>query len=436
MKLHLSLSRAALSVLPLTLLIACGDGGTDATPDTTTPVEETTAPETTAPEVTEETIEPQAEVTAETTPEVEPDTTTTEPEIVEGACSRTGFTAATATFQKETGSVLVALYSDDKEPVDIVQIEIYTAGEYTGATTVGTYSLNDANYQTCSNCVMVRAECSGSSCDKRFLVDEGDLVITQWDATGGLFKAKLVGAKAHEVTINSETYLSTRVAGGETWCLDGLEFEAPIEALPVSDRTQPECVSAGTGNVLHDNIANIQFTDCNGRRVKLHATCGDPEQKALWLIGTTGWCSVCHEFLTAYVADHGGSLSRAIVGQQDPGLDMLIILGEDSNGAKPTQNYCKAYADALGIDPGMVVIDWSDTPAPLPIVNEPGMAVEVNALGTTWTAIDPYLYSEGGGVSVYYPWWALLRPSNMEYVWSDRAALDTFEATLIGLLSE
>ena len=385
MKLHLSLSRAALSVLPLSMLIACGDGGTTATPDTTQPVEETT-PETVAPEVTEETLEPQPEVVAETSPEVEPDTTT-EPETVEGACSRTGFTAATATFQKETGTVLVALYSDDKEPVDVVQIEIYTAGEYTGA-------------------------------------------------TGGLFKAKLVGAKAHEVTIDPDSFLSTRVTGGETWCLDGLEFEAPIEALPVSDRTQPECVSEGTGNVLHDNIANIRLSDCNGRQVSLHKTCGDPDQKALWLIGTTGWCSVCHEFLTNFVANHGGSVSRKIVGEQTPGLDLLIILGEDGSGAKPTQAYCKAYAADLGIDPGMVLMDWSDTPMPLPIVNEPGMAVETNALGTTWTAIDPYLYSEGGGVSVYYPWWALLRPSNMEYVWSDRAALDTFEATLGALLAE
>ncbi len=434
MKLHLSLSRAALSVLPLSMLIACGDGGTTATPDTTQPVEETT-PETVAPEVTEETLEPQPEVVAETSPEVEPDTTT-EPETVEGACSRTGFTAATATFQKETGTVLVALYSDDKEPVDVVQIEIYTAGEYTGATGVGTYSLADSNYQTCSNCVVLRTECSGSACDKRFLVDEGDLVISQWDATGGLFKAKLVGAKAHEVTIDPDSFLSTRVTGGETWCLDGLEFEAPIEALPVSDRTQPECVSEGTGNVLHDNIANIRLSDCNGRQVSLHKTCGDPDQKALWLIGTTGWCSVCHEFLTNFVANHGGSVSRKIVGEQTPGLDLLIILGEDSSGAKPTQAYCKAYAADLGIDPGMVLMDWSDTPMPLPIVNEPGMAVETNALGTTWTAIDPYLYSEGGGVSVYYPWWALLRPSNMEYVWSDRAALDTFEATLGALLAE
>ena len=34
-----------------------------------------------------------------------------------------------------------------------------------------------------------------------------------------------------------------------------------------------------------------------------------------------------------------------------------------------------------------------------------------------------------------YPWWALLRPYNMEYVWSDRAALQSFEYTLLTLLA-
>jgi hypothetical protein len=64
------------------------------------------------------------------------------------------------------------------------------------------------------------------------------------------------------------------------------------------------------------------------------------------------------------------------------------------------------------------------------------MAVETNSLATLWTAMDPYLYEEGGSVATYYPWWALLRPSNMEYVWSDRAALQGFEVTLFGLLAE
>lgn len=367
------------------------------------------------------------------TPETTPGETGGE---LPGGCDRAGFTAALSGFNKDSGTVIVELRTNQGEPVDVLQVEIYTFGEFSGATDVGTYSLDGSTYEDCSNCVVVRAGCQGGSCAKRFLVDEGDLVITRWDHAGGRFQGHLEGAKAHEVTIDPQTYVSTLVPGGETWCLDGVSFDAEIESLPVSDRTQPGCVADGTGTILHDNIANFTLTDCNGRRVKLHATCNDPEQKALWLIGTTGWCTACHEFLEGFVADHGGYLSRARVGEVSEGLDMLIVLGEDSYGLKPTQEYCKAYAEDLNLDPAMVLIDWSDTPVPLPIVNEPGMAVETNSLGTLWSHIDPYLYSEGGSVATFYPWWALLRPRNMEYVWSDRAALQSFEVTLLGLLAE
>jgi len=425
--------RLAAIALPVAALagLACDEaGGVQGSPDATISAQETSIAGDTGVGADATPVEDTAATAETATPDAGPADT--------GAalgCSRSGFTAALTGFNAETGSVVVELRSSDKTPLDVLQIEIYTFGDFTGATDVGTYSLDGSTYEDCSNCVVVRSNCTSEGCEKRFLVDEGDLVISQWDTAGGLFKGTLSGAKAHEVTIDSESYVSTLVPGGETWCLDGVQIEAQIAALPVSDRTQPTCVPEGTGNILGDNIANFTLNDCNGRRVKLHATCNQPEQRALWIIGTTGWCTACHEFLAGFVADHGGSLSRARVGEVSPGLDMVIVLGEDEYGSKPTQAYCKAYAADLGLDPGMVLIDWSDAGVQIPIVNEPGMAIETNSLGTVWSNIDPYLYSEGGSVSTYYPWWALLRPSNMEYVWSDRAALQTFEAALLGLLA-
>ncbi|MBL8785348.1 MAG: hypothetical protein JNJ59_10625, partial [Deltaproteobacteria bacterium] len=43
---------------------------------------------------------------------------------------------------------------------------------------------------------------------------------------------------------------------------------------------------------------------------------------------------------------------------------------------------------------------------------------------------------ENGTVTTSYPWWALLRTKNMEYYWSDRAALQTFELAILTLLGE
>ena len=405
------------------------DGASPSTPGPTGPTADTqvTAPSDTAG----------ASDTGTPSPDTAPPDAASEtgPELPTG-CDRSGFTAVLQGFDKSDGTAILEMRSSEGVPVDVLQVEIYTSGDYRGATEAGTYPLTGSTYEDCSNCVVVRAGCSDSGCEKRFLVDEGDLVITQWDIAGGRFQGHLANAKAHEVLIDTDTYVSTLVPGGETWCLDGVAFDAEVPTLPVSDRTQPTCVNDGTGTIVGDNIANFTLTDCLGRRVKLHGTCNDPDARALWLIGTTGWCTACPQFLSEFVANHGGSLSRKIVGEQTKGLDMLIILGEDSNGLKPTPAYCEAYAEDLGIDPGMVLIDWSDSAVPIEVINEPGYMVETNSLGTIWTYIDPYLMNEGGSVVTTYPWWALLRPRNMEYVWSDRAQLMGWEAALFGLLAE
>lgn len=373
-----------------------------------------------------------------------PDTTTTPdtntpPDATTGACSKTSFTFAAQSFKADAGlSVFQGVSTTDTAvPVDALAIELYTSGSYTGATTVGTYPLEGHDYASCSNCVLVRAGCSGSTCAKTFFADVGSLVITQWDGPGGRFKANLVGVTAREVTIDENTFASTPVPGGETWCLDGLTVDAEIKSIPVSDRTQPECVANGTGPYLNDNVGNFVLTNCNGDRVKLHDQgCGQTDKKALWLVATAGWCTACSQFLAEMVANHGGSLSREKVGQQTPGLDMLIILGENAQGAKPTQAYCKSYAEQKKLDPAMVVMDWSDNEVQIPLVDPEGYAIGTNSLGTTWSKINPYLVEEGGSVTSSYPWWALLRPYNMQYIWSDNAALTSFEEALYSLLEE
>jgi len=421
------MDRRLFTLLAATALLACDDSpSSSGATDTSTTTDTTTATDTAA--------NPDTNVSADT---AEPDTNvaadTSEPNP---SCTVSGF-AGTSNFSQGADYSALTVQTQTNEPYDSLSIELYAFDDYHGATAPGTFDLTGSTYQDCSNCVVVRAQCSGGACAKKYLVDEGTLVITQWDRTGGSFKAKLVGAKAHEVTIDTDTFVSTLVPNGGTWCLDGVEFEAPIAALPVSDRTQPACVAEGTGRLLHDNIANFTLTNCNGKRVKLHETCDNGTTKALWLIGTTGWCSACHEFLKNYVAQHGGPmLTRQKVGEETPGLDMLIVLGENAQGAKPTSAYCKAYAADLGIDPEMVVMDWSDTPVQLPLINAPEYAVETNSLGTTWHNIDPYLFDENGSVTTSYPWWALLRTKNMEYYWSDRAALQSFELAILTLLGE
>lgn len=362
------------------------------------------------------------------------DTATVAPEVTNPAgCDRSGFVAASSSYDGESGFALFQALSGESEPIDALNIELYTSGQYEGAAIgPGTYSLDGTKYETCANCVLIRAECTEEKgCAKTFLADEGDLVIDVWDHQGGRFKGSLQGLKLHEVKISS-TYVSTLVAGGETWCLDSFPFDAEIKALPVSDKTQADCVAAGTGNLLHDNIANLTLKNCLGEEVQLHATCGG-DSEALWLIGTTGWCTACHEFLEAFRLKHmsEGNLTREAIATKTPGLDMLIILAENNDGEEPTEAFCKAYAEDMKIDPRMVVIDWTSAEVDIPLIDPEGYSIPTQALGNTWQAINPYLQADtSGSVTTAYPWWAILRAPNMEYLWSDGGAVITFDQAL------
>jgi len=353
-------------------------------------------------------------------------------------CDRSGFVASSSSYDSESGFALFQAYTSETEPIDALNIELYTGGQFEGAAIgPGTYSLDGSNYETCANCILIRTGCTqANGCTKTFYADEGDLVIAQWDHQGGRFTGKLQGVKLREVTINSTTYHSTPVVGGQTWCLDQFDFDAEVKALPVSDKTQPECVAAGTGTLLHDNVANLTLKNCLGEDVQLHATCGG-DSDALWLIGTTGWCTACHEFLEAFRKKHvsTGDLTRASIAQKTPGLDMLIILAENNDGEEPTEAFCKAYAEDMQIDPRMIVLDWTRAEVDIPLIDPQGYSIQTQAMGNTWGVIDPYLQADtSGGVTTAYPWWGLLRATNMEYIWSDGGAIisldEAFEETL------
>ncbi|MFO0749820.1 MAG: hypothetical protein U1F43_29730 [Myxococcota bacterium] len=372
-----------------------------------------------------------------------PDTTTTPDTTVNpGGCDKSGFTAASQTYDAQSGYAVLHANTGDKEPVDSLAIEIYQGSQFVGgATEPGTYDLanpdlGEPNYATCSNCVVIRTGCtSAGGCDKTFFAHKGNLVISQWDVLGGRFKGHLEGLELKEVTIDSNSYVSTEVEGGEGWCIDNFDFDAEVKAIPVSTKTQDTCVENGTGTILHDNVGNLTLKNCNGDPVQLHATCGG-ESQAMWIIGTAGWCTACHEFINAFRLKHtNGILDRATIAKKTPGLDMLIILAENNDGEKPSQEFCKAYAEDMKLDPAMVVLDWSDRDVTVNLVDPEGYSITTNALGRTWSFIDPYLTADSSGsVTTAYPWWAILKATNMEYMWSDNAQIETMDQVFEDLL--
>jgi len=308
-----------------------------------------------------------------------------------------------------------------------------------GAAGPGTYDLAKP-YDECDNCLIANLNCQDVfTCEKQFYADEGTLIIESWD-DADRFTGRLEGVVMKEM-YNAADGKRVPLPGGETWCLDDWSFD---KLLPGSDKVaampeaQETCVAEGSGIYKGANVADFSLPNCYGDMVNLHsAGCGNGT-KALRLFSTAGWCGACTVQMGVMVDEHGGGmLTREAIRTQTPGLDLFFILGENNSGKKPTLEYCLEYANSKNVDPAMVLVDFADSDAEIPLLSPDGQVKYVRTLATTWSNINPHLVeSPYGSVSTYFPWEALLDARNMEYAWSDFVSAGTFAATLESLLSE
>ena len=119
-------------------------------------------------------------------------------------------------------------FSTKNAPGDMFVLDSFQGSPYYGADEPGTYSFEGTNYVDCSLCFVIWYQCDEEyNCEKAFLADEGSIEITSMDGAGSIFQATLKDVVLHEVSIDTESYISTPVAGGDTWCLD----EYPLEAI-------------------------------------------------------------------------------------------------------------------------------------------------------------------------------------------------------------
>jgi len=275
--------------------------------------------------------------------------------------------------------------------------------------------------------------CTLFGCDSSYLAVDGTVTVHEY-TPGGRFRLSMTNVQLVEA-MREEDYNPQPVPNGERLCLTSFAIdEAAPAANPVAPSPpEPTCVTEGNGQLVGHNIADVTWTNCLGEPVALHATCGEPG--ALELFATTGWCQACEVWLADMVEEHGGTLSRQRVGEQRPGRDLLILLGETQYGAPPTQDYCLAYAEAKNIDPTMVVIDSSDPPTNVPAIEPEGWSYDAVAFGTVWSVMNPFFHMPAPDQPGYgVPWRAILNRSNMAYAWSDmfdgRTAEDVYDALL------
>ena len=170
--------------------------------------------------------------------------------------------------------------------------------------------------------------------------------------------------------------------------------------------------------------ANFSLTNCLGETVSLHDRCGKsgalgswPPRDGVWLVGPFG---------VNFATTVGGFTNRDNMATHTPGLDLLVMLGEDVDGNEPTLDFCQAYAEDHSIDPAMVLIDYLAEGTRIDMIEPLGETHFFRSLATTYSNINPYYTEEpNGGLTQSYPWDVILRGSNMEYYWSDHVGVSS-----------
>ncbi len=304
-------------------------------------------------------------------------------------CDRTGFVPVwqRVVWDEAAGGGLSLTYrarNSLTEPFDELLIESYAGPPFDGPDAPGRYVLDGTNYADCGLCIRIRTGCYGSWCTGQYFAGQGVLDIDALESPGGRFIADLMSLGLRASSIDAETAISTTSSASPGWCVP--EYSIDLEV--VSPGAGKQCSALGTGVTLDEGIADFELTNCLGEPVRLHDGCGGG---ATWLIATAGWCVACKSWLPI-AAEEWRSRS-------DDGLKLMVVLGEDQYGLKPTSDYCLAYAEEHGIPPDHLFVDHG----------------ALSSWQTLFSHVSPYAL--GGLLTL--PWNGLLDGANMRYAWTD-----------------
>lgn len=222
-------------------LVACGDDSTPAG-DTNTP----TDTDTSNPSDTDTTTPTDTDTTSPDTDTTVPDTDTTAdtttPDTVGPTCDRDEFTVNAAFFEYNADNDFTNFGAESDS--GFISVEFYDIGSGSPLTGVGVYPIGgnaaDRNYETCSTCIVIYDDCGAETCDTLFFATGGTIEVTAIDQDAGTITAELKDIVAVEVTIDSQTFRSTPVANGESYCLDSVPVVYDPECT-----TDAMCTEAG-----------------------------------------------------------------------------------------------------------------------------------------------------------------------------------------------
>ena len=104
--------------------------------------------------------------------------------------------------------------------------------EFGAPQTPGRYALDGINYRDCGLCLIAQRGCLNGQCEQTFYADEGTVVITE--IGDGRLSGYFENVVFHEVNIDPNTHVSTRLPDGDSWCMEPFSFDAPMKAIAIT----------------------------------------------------------------------------------------------------------------------------------------------------------------------------------------------------------
>lgn len=313
--------------------------------------------------------------------------------LAEG-CDLIGFTATSqAAYARFAGGqtrmrfVASQLKQVDQEVDDLIydkliieiNLDTFWGG---GAPAAGTFDLVGTSETGSPLFVRGFEYCTELACAFPYVVEAGSLELSAPGAPGSALQGVIKGLKLKQVRIIDGAI--HEFSNGKSWCVGDFRLNTQVPELPSASGA---CLAAGSGQNIGDNIRNFTLTNCLGEPIDLHERCAKSE--ALWIIASAGWCGACETFVPEAAA-RAASLA-------DDGLDLIVVVGENTAGAKPSLEYCMDYAGSHDLDPRQTYIDHDGT----------------NSWATLFGAINNY-----GNGSIGLPYNIVLDGRSMEYMWN------------------
>ncbi len=148
-------------------------------------------------------------------------------------CDTNGFTLVDAQLYLETPDITLTALSSTTAPNDSFNLEFYGADSPIEKGP-GTYLLGgtaaDQNYETCNNCLLLKQNCGANTgCETIYFAKSGEVVVDVITLAPGLFTGKLVNVVLEEVEVGTETFATTPVPNGKTWCIAETPFNVAAE---------------------------------------------------------------------------------------------------------------------------------------------------------------------------------------------------------------